>query len=87
MPRRRASLLCCFYVASITDMAAILNSIVLKYLLWDAQGQINMYLPPEPPIIDIETINSKMAAVSAKWAGQLACSPMPNVRIIVRNVP
>ena len=45
-----------------------------------------MYLPPEPPIIDIETINSKMAAVSAKWAGQLAYSPMPNVRIIVRNV-
>ena len=40
-------------IAHFADMAAILNSIVLNVHYGMLRGQINMYLPPEHPIIDI----------------------------------
>ena len=40
-------------IAHFADMAAILNSIVLNIYYGMLRGQINMYLPPEHPIIDI----------------------------------
>jgi len=36
-----------------TDMAAILNSIVINSYYGMLRGQISMYLPPEHPIIAI----------------------------------
>ena len=40
-------------IAYFADMAAILNSIVLNIYYGMLRGQINMYLSPEHPIIDI----------------------------------
>ena len=48
------------------DTAAILISIVSNSYYGMPRGQINMYLPPEHPIMSLETIEIKMAAVSAK---------------------
>ena len=41
-------------IAHFADMVAILNSIVLNIYYGMLRGQINMYLPPEHPIIDIQ---------------------------------
>ena len=48
------------------DTAAILISIVSNSYYWMPRGQINMHLPPGHPIMSFETIEIKMAAVSAK---------------------
>ena len=40
-------------IAHFADMAAILNSIVLNIYYGMLMGQLNMYLPPEHPIIEI----------------------------------
>ena len=40
-------------IAHFADMAAILNSIVLNIYYGMLWGQINIYLPPEHPIIDV----------------------------------
>ena len=45
--------LCPPIIAHFADMAAILNSIVLDIYYGMLRRQINMYLPPEHPIIDI----------------------------------
>ena len=49
-----------------TDMAAILISIVTINYYGMLRGQIHINLPPEYPIIFFETIEIKMATVSAK---------------------
>ena len=41
------------HIAHFPDMAAILNSIVLNIYYGMLRGQINMYLPPEHPIMNI----------------------------------
>ena len=40
-------------IAHFADMAAILNSIVLNIYYGMLRGQLNMYLPPVHPIIEI----------------------------------
>ena len=47
-------------------MAAILISIVLNSDYGMPRGQIHINLPPEHPIMSFETIEIKMAAISAK---------------------
>ena len=47
-------------------MAAILISIVLNSYYGMPRGQIHINLPPEHPMMSFETIEIKMAAVSAK---------------------
>ena len=49
-----------------TDTAAILISIVSNSYYGMPRGQIHINLPPEHPIMSSETIEIKMAAVSAK---------------------
>ena len=49
-----------------TDTAAILISIVTIYYYGMFRGQIHINLPPGHPIMFFETIEIKMAAVSAK---------------------
>ena len=49
-----------------TDTTAILISIVSNSYYGMPRGQININLPPELPIMSFETIEIKMAAVSAK---------------------
>ena len=48
------------------DTAAILISIVSNSYYGMPRGQIHINLPPEHPIMSFETIEIKMAAVSAK---------------------
>ena len=48
------------------DAAAILNSIVSSSYYGMPRGQIHINLPPENPLLSFETIEIKMAAVSAK---------------------
>ena len=48
------------------DTAAILNSIVSNSYYGMPRGQIHINLPPGHPIMSFETIEIKMAAVSAK---------------------
>ena len=48
------------------DPAAILVSIVLNSYYGMPRGQIHINLPPENPIMSFETIEIKLAAVSAK---------------------
>ena len=48
------------------DTAAILISIVSNSYYGMARGQIHINLPPAHPIMSFETIEIKMAAVSAK---------------------
>ena len=48
------------------DTAAILISIVSNSYYGMPRGQIHFNLPPEHPIMSFETIEIKMAAVSAK---------------------
>ena len=48
------------------DTAAILISIVSNSYYGMPRGQIQINLPPEHPIMSFETIENKMAAVSAK---------------------
>ena len=49
-----------------TDTAAILISIVSNSYYGMPRGRIHINLPPEHPIMSFETIEIKMAAVSAK---------------------
>ena len=49
-----------------TDTAAILISIVSNIYYGMSRGQIHINFPPEHPIMSSETIETKMAAVSAK---------------------
>ena len=49
-----------------TDTAAILISVVSNIYYGMPRGQIHINLPPEHPIMSSETIEIKMAAVSAK---------------------
>ena len=49
-----------------TDTAAILISIVSNSYYGMPKGQIHINLPPEHPIMSFQTIEIKMAAVSAK---------------------
>ena len=49
-----------------TDTAAILISIVTIYYYGMLRGQIHINLPPGHPIMFFETIEIKMAAISAK---------------------
>ena len=49
-----------------TDTAAILNAIVSNIYYGMPRGQIHINLPPDHPIMSSETIEIKMAAVSAK---------------------
>ena len=49
-----------------TDTAAILISIVSNIYYGMPRGQIHINLPPDHPIMSFETIEIKMAAVSAK---------------------
>ena len=49
-----------------TDTVAILISIVSNSYYGMPRGQIHINLPPEHPIMSFETIEIKMAAVSAK---------------------
>ena len=51
-----------------TDTAAILISIVSNSYYGMPRGQIHINLPPEHPIMSFETIEIKMAAVSAKMS-------------------
>ena len=48
------------------DTAAILISFVSNSYYGMPRGQININLPPEHPIMSFETIEIKMASVSAK---------------------
>ena len=48
------------------DTAAILISIVSNSYYGVPRGQIHINLPPEHPIMSFETIEIKMAALSAK---------------------
>ena len=48
------------------DTAAILISIVSNSYYGMSRGQIHINLPPEHPIMSFETIEMKMAFVSAK---------------------
>ena len=49
-----------------TDTVAILISIVSNSYYGMPRGQIHINLPPEHPIMSFETIEIKMATVSAK---------------------
>ena len=49
-----------------TDTAAILISVVSNSYYGMPRGQIHINLPPEHPIMSFETIEIKMAAISAK---------------------
>ena len=49
-------------------------------------GQIHIYLPPEHPIIDIETIEFKMAAETAKWAMLCACTNFGKLELLYMEV-
>ena len=56
------------YINCFADTAAILISVVSNShygMLW---GQIHIHLSPEHPIISFETIEIKMATLSAKWS-------------------
>ena len=55
-----------FTIDLFTDTAAVLISIVLNNYYGMPRGQIHINLPPEHPIMSFETIEIKMAAVSAK---------------------
>ena len=48
------------------EVAAILNYIVSNSYYGMTRGQMHINLPPEHPIMSFETIEIKMAAVSAK---------------------
>ena len=50
----------------LADTAAIMISIVSNSYYGMPRGQIHINLPPEHPIMSFETIEIKMAAVSAK---------------------
>ena len=54
----------CIYLFA--DTAAILISIVSNSNYGMPRGQMHINLPPENPIMSFETIQIKMAAVSAK---------------------
>ena len=56
-----------------TDTAAILISIVSNSCYGMPRGQIHINLPPEHPIMSFETIEIKMAAVSAKRSIKSYC--------------
>ena len=55
---------CC--IDLFADTAAILISIVSNSYYGMPRGRIHINLPPEHPIMSFETIEIKMAAVSAK---------------------
>ena len=56
------------------DTAAILISIVSNSYYGMLWGQIHIHLPPEHPIMSFETIEIKMAALSAKrFINKLDC--------------
>ena len=57
-----------------TDTAAILISIVSNSYYGMPRGHIHINLPPEHPIMSSETIEIKMAAVSAKRSIKPICS-------------
>ena len=60
---------CSMHIGAIdlfTDTAAILISIVSNGYYGMPREQIHINLPPEHPIMSFETIEIKMAAVSAK---------------------
>ena len=53
-------------LSMLADTAAILISIVSNSYYGMPRGQIHINLPPAHPIMSFETIEIKMAAVSAK---------------------
>ena len=55
-----------YFIDLLADKAAILISIVSNGYYGIPRGQIHINLPPEHPIMSFETIEIKMAAVSAK---------------------
>ena len=56
----------CSAIDLFADTAAILISIVSNTYYGMPRGQIHINLPPEHPIMSLDTIEIKMAAVSAK---------------------
>ena len=68
-----------------TDAVAILISIVSNSYYGMPRGQIHIInLPPELPIMSFETIEIKMAAVSAKrsiWSFALCLTPLHHLNL------
>ena len=54
------------HIGHFADTVAILISIVLNSYYWISRGANNINLPPEHLIMSFETIEIKMATVSAK---------------------
>ena len=66
MSSKRRNLSALVFLINFTDTAAIWISIVSNSYYGMPRGQIHINLPPEHPIMSFETIEIKMAAVSAK---------------------
>ena len=84
IPARPCNILYFLHIDLFADTATILISIVSNSYYGMPRGQIHINLPPEHPIMSFETVEIKMASVSAKRSiGRRESRDAQNVSAII----